>query len=136
MAIISTSTNIDFEHGGADGATYATVPGVLSFTPGAISADTIDTTDYDSPSGFKEFASGLKEGGEGTFSFHFDKDETVHVALRTANGGAAQYFKATLDGEAMTMTALVTGFDVPVAEPGSKVVGTCTFKLTGAPTYA
>lgn len=118
----------------ADGTTYTKIPGVTSFTPPTTTTETIDATDYDSPAGYREYISGLKEGDESSFEMHFDETDTTQTALYTAQGGAAVYFKAVLDTKHMIWQALVLKFEVP-QEVGGIMKATCTFKLTGAVTY-
>ena len=60
--------------------------------------------------------------------------DTTQMALRTAQGGAAQEFEAVYDDETVTFTALITNFSTPV-QVGAIMEATVSIKLTGAPTY-
>lgn len=115
--------------------TYTKIAGVKSFNFGAIAAEEKDVTDFDSPSGYREFANGLKSASNGTIVINHDPGDTTQEALRTAVGGAALHFKALFDDKQATFDALVLGFDTPL-NVGEVAEATITIKLTGAPTWA
>lgn len=114
---------------------YTKIPGVKSFDIGSVSAEQLDVTDYDSPAGWREFANGLRSASNGSFVMNYDPGETTQEALRTAEGGAAQKFKALFDDKQVTFTALVIGFSTP-QQVGAVAEATVTIQLTGAPTWA
>lgn len=113
---------------------YTKIPGVKSFTIGSIASEEIDVTDFDSPSGMREFANGLKSASPGSIVLNFDPGETTQEALRTAHGGAAQSFKAIFDDREAIFSALVTGFDTPLSV-GAIAEATVSIKITGAITW-
>ncbi|WZU00614.1 hypothetical protein MGH68_13845 [Erysipelothrix sp. D19-032] len=57
-----------------DGTTWKRISNLKNVTPPNVSTDEIETTDHDS-NGWKEFISGLKDGGSMPFSVNV-KDET------------------------------------------------------------
>lgn len=114
---------------------YTKIAGVKSFTPGAITAEELDATDFDSPSGNREYVNGLKSASEGSIVLNHDPGETTQEYLRTALGGAAIYMKAVFDDRQATFQALVKGFDTPL-QVGAIAEATVTIKLTGAITWA
>lgn len=121
--------------GGGSPLTYTKIPGVKAFDIGAIAAEQLDVTDFDSPAGFREYANGLKSASNGSFTMNFDPGETTQEALRTAEGGAAQKFKALFDDRQVTFDALVIGFSTPQTV-GGIAEATVTIQLTGATTWA
>lgn len=113
---------------------YTKIAGVKSFTPGAITAEELDATDFDSPSGMREFVNGLKSASEGSIVLNHDPGDTTQEYLRTALGGAAITLKAVFDDKQAIFSALVRGFDTPLSV-GAIAEATVTIKLTGAITW-
>lgn len=117
-----------------DGSSYTKITGVTSFTPPTITVQTFDKTSYDSPIGYREAISALKEGDEASFEMHFTSIDASQVALYGAQGGAPVYFKAVLGAKHMFWMALILKFEIPQVV-GNLVKAICTFKLTGALVY-
>ena len=136
MATLAKAPTVTFEVSTDGGTTYNTIPGVLSFDPGSITAEEIDATDSDSTGAFREFISGYSAASEGTISVHNDPGNAVLGSLRSAvQSGAVLNFRTVYGAETKTFTALVKGYADPVTI-GEKMVVTITIKLTGEPTYA
>jgi hypothetical protein len=114
---------------------YTKVNGVKSFNFGSIAAEEKDVTDFDSPTGYREFANGLKSAAAGSIVLNHDPGDTTQEVLRTAIGGAALHFKALYDDKQVTFDAIVLGFDTPL-QVGEVAEATVTIKLTGAVTWA
>jgi hypothetical protein len=123
------------EYGTGSPLTYTKILGVKSFNFGSISAEEKDVTDFDSPTGFREYTNGLKAASNGSIVLNHDPGDTTQEYLRTAEGGASINFKATMDDKTVTFKALVLGFDMPV-QVGEVAEATVTIKLTGALTWA
>lgn len=136
MAKLARNPTVSLEHSSDGGTTWVVVPGILSFDIGNITAEEIDATDADSTGSFKEYINGYLEASEGSIVVHNKPRDATLMALRTAQSdGTVEDFRAKIDGEYTTFTALVKGYSEPV-EIGSKLVLTITIKLTGAPVYA
>lgn len=125
-------------------AVYTTIAQVRDISGPALGLDTIEVTNRDSPSGFKEYIAGLKDGGEITFDIVYDPDLTTHsasaagglVTLFTA--GAVNNFRLTFaDATPLTATfaGLVTKFQ-PRAPLSDYQRAEVTIKLSGAITWA
>jgi hypothetical protein len=132
---VAKNGNAGLYYGTGSPLTYTKIVGVKSFTPGAITAEELDATDFDSASGMREFVNGLKSASEGSIVLNHDPGETTQEYLRTALGAAAIKMKAVYDDRQVTFDALVKGFDTPL-QVGAIAEATVTIKVTGAFTWA
>lgn len=136
MATLAKAPTVTFEVSTDAGSTYNAIPGVLSFDPGAITAEEIDATDSDSTGAFREFINGYSAASEGTISVHNAPGDAVLASLRAAvQSGAELTFRTVYGTETKVFQALVKGYADPVTI-GEKMVVTVTIKLTGEPTYS
>lgn len=125
------------EHGGAaSGAeSYAAIDAVQALGVPSDTADLLDASSHDSPSGRKEYVNGLIDSDDLSISIIYDSADAVHELLRAAAGGVAQHFRITLNGPASntihTFDALVTGFNIDLPHDGL-TTATVTLKRTGA----
>lgn len=62
----------------AGGTTYTAIGQVKDIGGPSISRGTIDVTDHDSTSGYREFLAGLPDAGELSFAIGWDPASTVH----------------------------------------------------------
>jgi hypothetical protein len=132
---VAKNGNAGLYYGSGSPLAYTKIVGVKSFTPGAITAEELDATDFDSPSGMREFVNGLKSASEGSIVLNHDPGDTTQEYLRTALGGAAIAMKAVFDDKQATFSALIKGFDTPL-QVGAIAEATVTIKMTGAITWA
>jgi hypothetical protein len=132
---VAKNGNAGLYYGSGSPLAYTKIIGVKSFTPGAITAEELDATDFDSPSGMREFVNGLKSASEGSIVLNHDPGDTTQEYLRTALGGAAIKMKAVFDDKQATFDALIKGFDTPL-QVGVIAEATVTIKMTGAITWA
>jgi predicted secreted protein len=80
---------------GASPENFVAVMGVKSMTGPSISRDTHDTTDMQSPSGWREFIGGLVDGGEVSFEANLlPRNETQN---QEAGGFMAEFDKTSCD---------------------------------------
>jgi predicted secreted protein len=80
---------------GASPENFVAVMGVKSMTGPSISRDTHDTTDMQSPSGWREFIGGLVDGGEVSFEANLlPRNETQN---QEAGGWMAEFDKTSCD---------------------------------------
>lgn len=80
---------------GASPENFISIMGVKSITGPQIKRDTIDVTDMQSPSGWREFIGGLVDAGEITFDANFlPRDATQN---QEANGFMAEFDKSSCD---------------------------------------
>ena len=97
-----------------------------------MSRDTVDVTSLDSTDGYREFITGLRDGGTLTFDLMFTK--TGYQAMRTDyNSDVAVAYTLELpdaDNTVITFNGLVT--DMPMTIPlDDKVTVSVTVKVTG-----
>ncbi|MEE9401257.1 MAG: phage tail tube protein [Dehalococcoidia bacterium] len=101
------------------------------------SADALDVTTHDSPSGFREFVGGLRDAGEISIEGNFDEGDALgQIAMHAdlASGTVRQYIMTFPAAMAATLTidGLVTAF-ASGAPHDDKVPFSATIKLTGVP---
>ena len=115
-----------------------TIAEVVNIKPPALKAETPDVTTMDSSTSFREYISGLKDGGEVTLTLKFyPGDSNGQYALITdLENGTKQTFIITLPDSVATWTfyAYVTGYvpDIPLDDAIGLEV---TLKVTGKPTF-
>jgi len=113
---------------------YSTLVELLSVTPPERTQETIDVTHHGSPSGFREYIPGLKDGGEVAFSYNWTKDG--QTALITAmNAGKGEYKVLFADGSSEVFDAIITSVGNDAQEIDGKMVGSGAMKVSGPPTY-
>ena len=124
----------------AGAAAYTAIGQVKDISGPSIARGTVDVSDHDSPSGFRQFMGGLVDGGEVTFVIGYDKANAQHAALITnftSTTCTLTTWQLTLNvcsGSAVwTWSGFVTGFT-----PGAPVEGENTaevgVKVSGKPT--
>lgn len=127
-------------HDGA--ATYTTVLEVADLSGPSMSADSIEYTNHDSPSKYREFGAGLVDAGEISFTVNWQPAAATHGY----SAGLLYVFSNRLtrlwrliftDSGATTYQfyAFITGLDIKTPFD-DKVSADLTIKLTGLPTFA
>lgn len=120
---------------------YTKVAEVLSISGPELSAEQIEVTSLDSTGGYKEYISGLLDGGTVSIEFNYYKGNTQQQTLKTrvstANQAAANYRIILPDSPqtSVTFSAIVESFSMNV-EPGSAVTASVGVKISGAPVWA
>jgi len=114
---------------------YSKIPGTTNFSRGNAVAEELDSTDFDSPAGFREYVNGLSAYQDGSFVVNYQPAATIHLAIIAAQGGAAAKFRAVYDTKMKTFDALVKACDDPI-EVGGLMKMTVTIKRTGAEVVA
>lgn len=117
-----------------DGATtYVDVAEVTSISVLDISVDSIDVSSHDSPSQWREFVAGMKDGGE--LSMEINYDPALHGAIYSALGSERNHRITLTDSGAATVTfaGFITGFtaDAPFDD---KLAASVSIKVSGAVT--
>ena len=115
---------------------YTNLAEVTNVTPPSISRDAVDASHMQSPNAWREFISGMKDGGEVSLELNFvpgGPAVTTIVALFAIK--QSMPCKITFpNGEMWTFDGIVTGFE-PEAPLDDKMVATVTFKVTGQPNF-
>jgi predicted secreted protein len=95
----------------------------------------VDITTHDSASGYKEFTSGLKEGGTLDLTGAYKPADTGQAYLLANEGASAACVVTFTDSSTASFTAVVGGYNV--SNPlDDKVEFTCSMKITGPITWA
>lgn len=109
----------------------------------ALSTDTDEVTNHDSPDYTEEFIATIKRTGEISFPVVFDPDSTGHAALfaawedRTKDAYVMTYpdeTGATDAGASWAFSAYCTGFSMSAPVTGH-LSADVTLRVTGAPTF-
>lgn len=110
------------------------VGGLTSISGVEVSADTIDVTTLDSADGYREFISGLIDGGEVSAEGYLSDLGTNEATLTGLIGGEAQSCDITFaNGAKWAFDAIVTGFSTS-ADLEDPLSFSITLKVTGKPT--
>lgn len=129
---------------GASPEVFTTIAEVVSISGPGLSRDAIEITNHSSPSQFKQFLPGLKDGGEITLEINYDpagathKDTDGGLLYELAQGTAASNYQLVFSdtgGTTWTLPGIVTGFE-PGAPHDDKLSASVTIKVSGAPTLA
>ena len=137
-AISALGTLLQVSDGSAT-PVYATIAEVKSIDGPGLTADTLETTTHSSTGAWKEFITGLLDGGELSFDINFVPTSAGHDAetglLKAFTSRQRTGFKLVFPDEDATTWAfdgLVTGFSV--SAPTDDFLGaSVTVKVTGAP---
>lgn len=126
-----------------DGATpevFTTVAEVGSIAGPSLQADLIDVTNHSSPSRYREYIQGLKDGGELTFDLNYNPNDATHNAttgvLADWNSGARKNYRLQFPSTPAVFwnfQVIVTNFEMN-ADVAEQLKAAVTMKLTAAPT--
>jgi len=116
---------------------YATLAEVTSITPPNITRDTIDATHMLSTERYREFISGLRDGGECSIELNFVPGGTAMTALLLdlADDTDVPYKIIFPNSSVWTFNAFLTALS-PEAPLDDKMTATATFKINGKPVLA
>ena len=79
---IAAYGNIRLKRGdGASTEAFTTIAGVKSVNGPNTQLSFLESTDFDSTGGFREFVAGLRDPGQGSFTLNFGPTDTGHTAL-------------------------------------------------------
>jgi len=118
------------------GATPTFVAHVKKISGFAPKADTQDTTDNDSPSGWRQFTPTLKDGGEVSIEGWLINGAAANRALVLAKLGTTDDWTIQWpDGTKVVMKGIVTSVDAGTGDVGDICPFAFTLKLSGAPTF-
>jgi predicted secreted protein len=119
---------------GAGSETFTAIASVTNITPPALERETYDVTAHDSPSKWREFIGGLKDGGEVSIDINYDPREHDGLVADLDDDEPRNYkvvWPGTLGSWAFA--AVLTGFE-PEAPHDDKLAASLTFKVSGKPT--
>ncbi len=141
VATVVSGFGVQFKTGdGASPEVFTAVAEVLSVGGPTINRDVIEATHTDSLNNYKEFLSGLTDGGEVTVTMNFlpgdvTQDESSGIMGDFLVQTLRQYQIVFPTSPAVTWTfaAFITGFE-PDAPIDDRMTSSATFKLSGKPT--
>lgn len=127
-----------------DGATpevFTAIAEITELTPPQMSRDDIDVTSHQSSDGYREFISGLRDGGEVSFKANWLPTNSTHDGttglLETFNDDVNHNWKVILPNTLITIafSGFLTAFepDLPIEEQ-AQLSG--TIKVSGKPTVS
>ncbi len=127
-----------------DGATpevFTAIAEITELTPPQMSRDDIDVTSHQSSDGYREFISGLRDGGEVSFKANWLPTNSTHDGttgiLETFNDDVNHNWKIILPNTLITIafSGFLTAFepDLPLEEQ-AQLSG--TIKVSGKPTIS
>jgi hypothetical protein len=112
---------------------FTTIAEILTISGPNISAEEIEVTNLDSPNDFKEYISGLKDGGTIDLEVNWIKG-TQQVALRDAiAAGTKDNYELTFPTSPVT-TAVFLGLPLSMgfsADPASQVTASISIRIDG-----
>ena len=103
-----------------------------------MSASVIDVTSLDSIGGYKEFISGMRDGGEVSLACNFTTAE-YHLWLFDFEQGITKAYSFELQDSfkaTISFTARCTGLTFGAITPDERVTCDVTLKVSGAVTFA
>lgn len=124
---------------GAVSENFSAIAEITELTPPSMSRDDIDVTSHQSSDGYREFISGLRDGGEVSFKANWlptnsTQDGTTGV-LESFNDNVNHNWKVILPSTLITISfvGFVTEFnpDLPIDAQADL---SCTIKVSGKPT--
>jgi predicted secreted protein len=128
---------------------WVTVAEVKNITPPSFARDTQEATHTESPDGYREFISGLRDAGEISVELNFvpdsddvdlifasfDSDELQQVRVLFADGALPGSQTSTPPTcSRFTASGFITGFPIEAPMDGA-MTATITFKISGKPVF-
>lgn len=113
---------------------------VLSITTPSVTVDEVEATSFDSVGGFREYITGLKDGGEGEFTMNYVPGSATDLLITAAlvDGEARGYKIEIPDGDTgweITGDLIVRSYskDIPIDD---RMTATMGVRFTGQATEA
>lgn len=129
--------NIRLQRGAGSPLVYATIAGVKSIDGPNTQLAFLETTDFDSSGGFREYVGGLKDPGQISMTLNFDADSTGHQDLLADHDNATlrdfrlQFGPSGSPNQIWGFQAFVESVG-PRAEVDGIIEATATLRVTGS----
>lgn len=123
--------------GSGNPVVYTDIAGVTEISGPNVDISTIDITNHNSPGGYAEFVTGIKDGGEVTVDLNYLPEthkpltDLLDPAVGTTTLSPWRIMFPT--GDKWDFSALVTGFEA-TAPFDDKLTASLTLKISGKPT--
>jgi predicted secreted protein len=124
-----------FKHDSGSGV-YVTVANVTKIRPYGLKADTIDISDHESPSRYREKTAGMLDSGSCAIDLNYEQDETTHQLMESSVGTTKNY-RIVFPGTGRTAT--FSGFiesTTPELPFDNKMTCTVNVQISGVVTWA
>lgn len=116
-------------------STPTTIGELLAVTPPNRTRETIDASHHASPDGYREFISALRDGGESTLTFNYNKAGYLVLEALFDDDDPAEFTITLPDGASVTYDGLVTEHPIDDIEIDDKIGMSATIKVTGKPVF-
>ena len=123
---------------GASPEVFTSISEITNLGGPEVSAEEVEVTSLDSVGGFKEFISGLRDGGTVTFDMNYLGGNTQQNAMRDNIGGTTDNYQLSWPfSPAVTCTfgAQVSSMTFNT-EPNAAITASVSLKVSGAPTWS
>jgi len=121
------------------GGSTGVVAKIISLSGGGQTRDTIDISDMDSTSNFRELLSGMADAGEISLELTYQGTASGEAdSLQTAfAGGTTETWTIAYGGTTSSWACpgFITSLGIPGGDYEGKVTQSLTIKFTGVPTY-
>lgn len=139
-AMMTAGVKLQRGDGATPTETFATIADVLSVKGPTETAKLVDVTSLSSTGGYREYLTGLKDGGEVSFDVSLSNDASHQGLHSDFAGNVLRNFKLLLTDDVTTPTSIafaarVSEFSLDAAVD-QQVKGSIKLKLSGAPTYS
>ena len=118
---------------------FTTVAEVLSIGGPDITAEEIEVTSLDSAGGYKEYITGLKDGGTVALEMNWIKSNSQQTSMRDlVDSGTQRNYEIAFSDSPNTVAAFagkVTSFSMS-ADPGSQLKASMSVRISGAVTWS
>lgn len=118
------------------GGSYVTIANVTKIRPYSLKADSIDISDHESPSRYREKTAGMLDAGSCSIDLNYGQDETTHQLLETTLGTSKSY-RIVFPGTGRTAT--FAGFIESVTPEipfDNKMTCSISVQISGVVTWA
>lgn len=121
-----------------DGTTWKRIANLKNVTPPNVSTDEIETTDHDS-NGWKEFISGLKDGGSMPFSVNVKDETAITEMFALAESAENVHWRITAPTKPkafiVELVGFVKSFNFDDLVSGSAITATGEIRNSGQPKF-
>lgn len=138
-AVAGVGTLIALRSGSSSPYTWSNVAEVLSIGGPEIAAEEIDVSSLDSTGGYKEYITGMKDGGSVNLEMNWIGSNAQQELLRDrVDGGSSDIYRITWPDSPATVatfTGVVTKFSMNT-EPNSAITASVTIRISGPVTWS
>lgn len=116
---------------------FTTIPEVRNIGGPELSVESVEATSLDSTGGYKEYISGLKDGGSVSFELNYTGHAQQQLLRTDLAAGTLRDYRITWPNSPATVVdfaATVESFSM-TTEPNAPVSVSVTLKISGAPTW-